>query len=119
MRKGSWGRLTARKISSSLVWVSSEFELAIRFGEAQCPDCWTTISALACSGLDEQKTYTLLRWTRTQARTFDCCCDIGSSTPRSVFEYSENPATLTVISDAILFANEIMCEIDRLWPASN
>ena len=32
-----------------------------------------------------------------------------SSTPRV-------PATVTAISDAIRFANEIMCEIDRLWP---
>jgi hypothetical protein len=34
-----------------------------------------------------------------------------SSTPRV-------PATISAISDAIRFANEIMCEIDRLWPAA-
>jgi len=32
-----------------------------------------------------------------------------SSTPRI-------PATVSAIADAIRFANEIMCEIDRLWP---
>jgi hypothetical protein len=26
------------------------------------------------------------------------------------------PATVSAIADAIRFANEIMCEIDRLWP---
>jgi len=32
-----------------------------------------------------------------------------SSTPRI-------PATVNAISNAIRFANQIMCEIDRLWP---
>ena len=38
---------------------------------------------------------------------------------RKLAQYSSSPripATVSAIADAIRFANEIMCEIDRLWP---
>ena len=41
---------------------------------------------------------------------------------RRLAQYSSTkriPATITAIFDAIRFANEIMCEIDRLWPTPN
>ena len=41
--------------------------------------------------------------------------------PRRLAQYSSTPripATITAIPDAIRFANEIMCEIDPLWPTS-
>jgi len=40
----------------------------------------------------------------------------GDASWRSIQALHEIPATVSAIADAIRFANEIMCEIDRLWP---